>query len=148
MAPMHPQWALAANLVVATVLGGVMGYERERDGKPAGVRTYGMVSLGSALFTLVSAAGFGSGDPARIASQVVTGIGFIGAGAILHRGSKVEGLTTAAGLWVAAAIGVSVGAQMYPLAVVTTVLAFGLLRFGPRVDPEPPSGGEPGRAPR
>ena len=124
-------------LILAAVLGAFVGYERERLGKPAGIRTYGMVSLGAALFTVVSLGGFASGDPARIAAQVVTGIGFIGAGAILHRGSKVQGLTTAASLWVAAAIGVSVGVGMFLMSSVATALVFALLRFGPRLPPDP-----------
>jgi putative Mg2+ transporter-C (MgtC) family protein len=127
----HPQMLL--RLVVATVLGALVGYERERAGKPAGVRTHGMVSLGAALFTLVSAQGFGGvGDPGRVAAQVVAGIGFLGAGAILHAGGGVHGLTTAASLWVTAAIGLAVGAGMATMSVATAVLVFLLLRFGPR----------------
>ena len=124
-------------LILAAALGALVGYERERLGKPAGIRTYGMVSLGASLFTVISLGGFASGDPARIAAQVVTGIGFIGAGAILHRGSKVQGLTTAASLWVAAALGVSVGVGMFLMSSVATALVFALLRFGPRLPPDP-----------
>ena len=103
-------------LLIAVVLGALVGYERERAGKPAGVRTHGMVSLGAALFAVVLLHGFGgAGDTARVAAQIVTGIGFIGMGAILHEGGGVHGLTTAASLWVSAAI-----------------LVFALLRFGPR----------------
>jgi putative Mg2+ transporter-C (MgtC) family protein len=130
-----PHWSMVMRLVLAAALGAALGYEREQHGKPAGVRTYGMVCLGAALFTVVSVGGFASGDPARLAAQIATGIGFIGAGAILHRGSKVEGLTTAAGLWVAAAIGVAVGVGMFLMSSVTTALVFALLRFGPRVQP-------------
>jgi len=127
----HGQMLL--RLVIATVLGSLIGYERERRGKPAGVRTHGMVSLGAALFTVVSLYGFGgAGDPGRVAAQVVTGIGFLGAGAILHQRDSVQGLTTAASLWVTAAIGLSVGVGMEVLSVATSVLVFLLLRFGPR----------------
>jgi putative Mg2+ transporter-C (MgtC) family protein len=126
-------------LLVAVVLGALVGYERERAGKPAGVRTHGMVSLGAALFAVVSLHGFGStGDPARVAAQVVTGIGFLGAGAILHERGSVHGLTTAASLWVTAAIGLAVGVGMVFMSVATAVLIFLLLRFGPRPGLKPP----------
>lgn len=95
-------------LLIAVMLGALVGYERERCGKSAGVRTHGMVCLGAELFAVVSVYGFGGvGDPARVAAQIVTGTGFLGAGAILHQRSGVQGLTTA-------------------------VLVFLLLRFGPR----------------
>lgn len=128
---LHGQMLL--RLVIAMTLGAVIGYERERKGKPAGVRTHGMVSLGAALFTVVSLYGFGSTtDPARVAAQIVTGIGFLGAGAILHQREGVQGLTTAASLWVTAAIGLAVGVGMEVMSVVTAILVFLLLRFGPR----------------
>ncbi len=127
----HPQMLL--RLVIAVVLGALIGYERERKGKPAGVRTHGMVSVGAALFTVVSLHGFpGTGDPARVAAQVVAGIGFLGAGAILHQRGSVQGLTTAASLWVTAAIGVAVGTGMELMSVATAALVFLLLRYGPR----------------
>lgn len=123
-------------LLIAAVLGSLVGYERERMGKPAGVRTHGMVSLGAALFTLVSVHGFGgAGDPARVASQIVTGVGFLGAGAILRERGNVHGLTTAASLWVTAALGTAVGVGMEIMSLAATVLVFLLLRFGPRVRP-------------
>ena len=120
-------------LLIAVVLGALVGYERERAGKPAGVRTHGMVSLGAALFAVVSLNGFGGvGDPGRVAAQVVAGIGFLGAGAILHQRDSVHGLTTAASLWVTAAIGLAVGVGMVLMSVATAILVFLLLRFGPR----------------
>jgi putative Mg2+ transporter-C (MgtC) family protein len=120
-------------LVVAVLLGAIIGFERERDGKPAGIRTHGLVALGAALFTIVSIVGFGGdADRARVASQVVVGIGFLGAGVILHGRETVHGLTTAASLWVTAALGLSVGTGQILLALATTVLVVGLLRFGPR----------------
>jgi putative Mg2+ transporter-C (MgtC) family protein len=121
-----------ARLVVATTLGALVGIEREQVGKPAGVRTHGMVALGAALFTVVSRDGFGAGDPSRIAAQVVTGVGFLGAGAIIQTRGSVHGLTTAASLWVTAALGVSVGVGMFVMSLETTILVYLLLRFGPR----------------
>ena len=94
----------------------------------------------AALFTVVSTSGFAAGDPGRVAAQIVTGVGFIGAGAILHHGRTVQGLTTAASLWVAAAIGVAVGVGMLVMSTVTAALVFALLRFGPRVQPSPDDG--------
>lgn len=138
--PFHAD--MFARLLVAAALGAFIGYERERGGKVAGVRTHGMVALGAALFTVVSVYGFeGPGDRARVAAQVVTGIGFLGAGAILHLRDGIQGLTTAASLWVTAAIGVSVGVGMVLMSVETAVLVFLLLRFGPRVRPR--QGGSP-----
>ena len=128
---LHPQMLL--HLLISVVLGALIGYERERKGKPAGVRTHGMVCLGAALFTIVSLHGFGpGGEPSRVAAQIVTGIGFLGAGAILHQRDNVHGLTTAASLWVTAAIGLAVGVGMVWMSLVTTLLVFLLLRFGPR----------------
>ena len=131
--PLELDAQMFLRLLVAVVLGALVGYERERAGKPAGVRTHGMVSLGAALFAVVSLHGFGTvGDPARVAAQIVTGIGFLGAGAILHERGGVHGLTTAASLWVTAAIGLAVGVGMGLMSVATAVLVFLLLRFGPR----------------
>jgi putative Mg2+ transporter-C (MgtC) family protein len=119
-------------VVLAGVLGGAIGAEREIREREAGLRTHMLVAVGAALFTLVSAYGFSdftfsqrSGvtyDPTRIAAQIVTGIGFLGAGAIIRQGLSVRGLTTAASLWVVAAIGLASGAGYYSAAVITTVL--------------------------
>jgi putative Mg2+ transporter-C (MgtC) family protein len=119
-------------LSLAAVLGGAIGFERELRDREAGLRTHLLVCLGSALFTIVSAYGFheflSSGDqviradPTRIAAQIVTGIGFLGAGAIIRQGLSVRGLTTAATLWVAAAIGIAAGAGYYSGAVLGTVI--------------------------
>jgi putative Mg2+ transporter-C (MgtC) family protein len=129
-------WMLA-RLAVAALLGGLVGYERERAAKPAGVRTHGMVSLGAALFAVLSFYGFGdTGDPARVAAQIVSGIGFLGAGLILHQRGSVHRITSAASLWVTAAIGMAMGVGMILMALAATVLVYGLLRFGPR--PRPP----------
>ena len=133
-----PDVQLFLRLVIAMALGSAIGYERARRGKPAGVRTHGMVCLGAALFTVVSLYGFGNpNDTARVAAQIVTGIGFLGAGAILHEHGSVQGLTTAASLWVTAAIGLAVGTGMVLLSLATAVLVFLLLRFGPELGPDP-----------
>jgi putative Mg2+ transporter-C (MgtC) family protein len=117
-------------LALAAVLGGLIGVERELREREAGLRTHLLVSLGSAAFTIVGAYGFhdfvASGeavvrtDPTRIAAQIVTGIGFLGAGAIIRQGLSVRGLTTAATLWVVAAVGMAAGAGYYSAAVITT----------------------------
>ena len=124
---------------VAGALGGAVGFERELRERQAGLRTHLLVALGSALFTLVSAYGFreflahgGPGvraDPTRIAAQIVSGIGFLGAGAIIRQGLSVRGLTTAATLWLVAAIGMAAGAGYYSAALITTAAA--LLTLGP-----------------
>ncbi len=121
----------ALRIFIAGMLGGVIGLEREYRAKEAGFRTHFLVSLGSALFMILSHSGFDltlqhtpnvSLDPSRIASQVVTGIGFIGAGIIIFQKHVVHGLTTAAGLWVTSAIGLTCGSGMYVLAVSATVM--------------------------
>lgn len=120
-------------LVLAAFLGGFIGLERFLARRVAGMRTYALVSLGSALFSILSKTAFqeflgiSSFDPSRIASQVVVGIGFLGAGVIIFHKSKLQGFTTAAGLWVAAAIGMSVGYKLYALALFTTILVILIL---------------------
>jgi putative Mg2+ transporter-C (MgtC) family protein len=132
---MDMAWILIVRLLVATVFGALIGLEREYHAKEAGVRTHLLVALGSCLFMILSIYGFDafldndnvSYDPSRIASQVVTGIGFIGAGTIILHKQAVRGLTTAAGVWVTAAIGLACGNGMYILAAVTTVTVLGSL---------------------
>ena len=110
-------------IFVAGMLGGVIGFEREIRAKEAGVRTHFIVALGSALFMIISQYAFsGRFDAARVAAQVVSGIGFIGAGVIIFQKNVVRGITTAAGLWVAAAIGLACGAAMYPVAIAATLM--------------------------
>jgi putative Mg2+ transporter-C (MgtC) family protein len=119
-------------VLAAAALGGAVGLERELREREAGFRTHMLVSVGSALFTIVSAYGFREfltsgdavirADPTRIAAQIVTGIGFLGAGAIIRQGFSIRGLTTAATLWVSAAIGIAAGAGYWSGAVITTVL--------------------------
>lgn len=118
-------------VVLSALLGGFIGLEREHVGKSAGTRTYSLVAIGSTLFTIISLKGFGGEgvaiDPSRVAAQVVTGIGFLGAGLIIHRGSHVRGLTTAAAMWAVAAIGVAVGVGFYLEAVFSALLIFFVL---------------------
>lgn len=109
-------------LVLAAVLGSILGLQRERWGKPAGPRTYALVTAGSTLFTILSLHGFGPNDPAKIAANIVVGIGFLGAGLIFQRENHIDNLTTAAGLWMSAAVGVAVGADYYILAILATTL--------------------------
>jgi putative Mg2+ transporter-C (MgtC) family protein len=130
---------IAARLVVAAALTGVIGLERELRERAAGLRTHMLVGVGSALFTIVSAYGWTDFvfsrqggtilDPTRIAAQIVTGIGFLGAGAIIRQGISVRGLTTAAGLWVVAAIGMAAGAGFYSAALIATGLV--MVGLGP-----------------
>jgi putative Mg2+ transporter-C (MgtC) family protein len=116
--------AMILRLLLAAALGAIIGYQRERAGKPAGLRTHILICAGAALFTVVSLYGFdGGADPSRVAAAVVVGIGFLGAGAIMHReGALVAGLTTAATIWVVAGIGLAVGAGFYVASVVTTII--------------------------
>ena len=119
------QLELVRRLVVGLVLGAVIGWQREISRQPAGFRTHSLVALGSAIFTVVSAFGFGGDltDPTRIAAQIVSGIGFIGAGTILQHRGHIRGLTTAASLWAVAALGMAAGAGMYVVAVAGGVLS-------------------------
>lgn len=112
-----------ARLAIAAVLSGVIGFEREVAQKAAGLRTHMLVGLGSAVFSLLGVAAFPGSDPARIAAQVVTGIGFLGAGAIFRHGFTVRGLTTAAGLWTVAAVGMASGIGEWEVALVATGVA-------------------------
>ena len=112
--------ALAGRLLLAAALGAVLGLEREWRGKEAGLRTNTLIAIGAALFTAMSLT-FG-GEPARVAAQVVTGVGFLGAGAIMRTGGSVQGLTTAAMIWVNAAIGLACGAGHVRLAVAATLI--------------------------
>ncbi|HET6317780.1 MAG TPA: MgtC/SapB family protein [Chloroflexota bacterium] len=125
---------LVLRVVLAFILGGVIGYERETIQRPAGLRTHMLVGAGSAAFTIAGVYGFvGEGtvrDPARVAAQVVVGVGFLGAGTIWRTSSTVRGLTTAASIWLVAATGMLAGSGMYLLAVFTTLCGFATLRWG------------------
>ncbi|MDP9325641.1 MAG: MgtC/SapB family protein [Candidatus Dormibacteraeota bacterium] len=117
------QLDLSLRLLLAVLLGAAIGVEREFSHHPAGLRTLILVAMGSCLFTSLGVALASSvTDPTRIAAQVVTGIGFLGAGAILHQGSMVKGLTTAASTWVAAAVGMTCGFGLFVLAILATVV--------------------------
>lgn len=120
-------------LVLSLLLGCLVGYERKRKGQTAGVRTFSLIAMGATLAMILSVyvpqeyLGLKNGDPGRIAAQVVTGIGFLGAGAIIQMRGSVRGLTTAAGIWMVAAIGMAVGVGMYTIAVVATLLILFIL---------------------
>lgn len=116
---------LILRLLMAAVLGSIIGFQREHAKKPAGLRTLSLISLGAALFTVISTYGFNGGaDISRVAANIVTGVGFIGAGVIFHvgRGDILMGLTTAASVWVVAAIGMAAGAGLYLLSAVVAVI--------------------------
>jgi putative Mg2+ transporter-C (MgtC) family protein len=131
VAPTLEWWEMGLRLLAAAGLGGLIGFEREFNEQPAGFRTHILVTLGSALFTMAGAygiaafvdAGVTRFDPTRVAAQVVTGIGFLGAGAILRQGINIRGLTTAASIWVTASIGVAVALGFWAPALITTALA-------------------------
>lgn len=118
--------------VLAMAFGGLIGLQRERHERPAGLRTHALVCLGATVFTLVSYLGFSSNagfDSTRIAAGVVTGIGFIGAGVIFRQGILVKGVTTAASIWIVAAIGLALGTKLYYLSIISTILGFLILSF-------------------
>lgn len=121
---------IVIRLILATILGGIIGLEREVNNRPAGFRTHILVTVGSCLIMILSMYGFDGfgpegrgGEPARLAAQVVSGIGFLGAGTIMREGTNVRGLTTAASLWISGGIGLAVGAGFYVGALVTSVIA-------------------------
>lgn len=122
-------WMLT-RILVAGLAGGIIGFERHYSGKRAGIRTVAMVGFGAGVFTVVSVYGFEGADASRVAAQVASGVGFLGAGAILHRGNDIRGLTTAAAIWVAAALGAAAGAGLFVVAIggaILSSLALGLL---------------------
>jgi putative Mg2+ transporter-C (MgtC) family protein len=122
-------------LALAAALGGAIGLEREYRHKPAGLRTNMLIALGSALFSILSVeVGAAAGSPDRIAAQVVTGIGFLGAGAILRSGENVHGLTTAATIWVNAAIGMAAGLGSYTVATVAAAITLVVLALLPAME--------------
>lgn len=144
-------WELIGRLVLAALLGGAIGLEREAHGRPAGFRTHILVCVGSALIIIVSAYGFLDArqrvdgihyDAARVAAQVVSGIGFLGAGTILREGTAVRGLTTAASLWTVAGIGLAVGIGQYVGALGATAIVMIALMFLGRVERRWMQGGD------
>lgn len=118
---------LAFRAIIAALLGGIIGWERERHGREAGIRTYAAVALGACIFGLISSHASTNGDPGRIAAQVVTGVGFLGAGVILRDQGRVHGLTTAATIWATASVGLSISYGMYTLGVLGSLIIFFLL---------------------
>jgi len=132
-----PEQEMVIRIVIAAFLGAVIGYERARAKKPAGIRTHLLVCMGAALFTVISIWGFvGNADPSRIAAGVVVGVGFLGAGTILRQERGVAGLTTAATIWAVAAVGVAMGAGLYVVGAVAAVMVPLALRFLPHHHPD------------
>jgi putative Mg2+ transporter-C (MgtC) family protein len=126
-----PEIELATRIVLAVILGGLIGLEREAMTKPAGLRTHVLVCVGSTLFTVLSASIVGTGiDETRIAAGIVTGIGFLAAGAIFKEQDRVQGMTTAADIWVVAAVGVALGFGYYLAAILSAVIVFVVLSIG------------------
>lgn len=115
------------SLLIAAFLSMLIGLDRERRDQPAGLRTHMLVGIGGCLFTVLSIHAFGNGDPGRVASQILPGMGFLGAGAILKRGADIRGLTTAASMWVTAAIGMAAGTGAWLLALAATMLIWAVL---------------------
>jgi putative Mg2+ transporter-C (MgtC) family protein len=138
-------------LLAATILGAVIGFQREKAGKPAGLRTHMLVTLGTAVFVLAcSGVGMGHDALSRVIQGIVTGIGFIGAGSILKldRERDIQGLTTAAGVWMTAAVGVAVGLGSLGVALLSTVFTVGILSFAQRYEPRPNGEERPARGER
>lgn len=131
---MPQELLMVLRILLAAVLGAIVGAQREWSGKQAGFRTLPLISMGAAMFSIVSSMGFMGGDPTRIAAGVVTGIGFLGAGAILHRHGGIEGLTTAASIWAVAGIGLAAGTGLYWIAVAVTVFTL-IFLFLPHIPP-------------
>ena len=142
---------LLLELVLAVVLGGLIGFEREWKNKPAGLRTNILICMSAVLFTEISVrAGIAGGDPGRIAAQILTGVGFLGAGTILHHKGSVSGLTSAATIWMVTAIGVTLGWGAYVDAIGATLLVLVVLAGMQRAEdwiqrrrPAPPDGEQP-----
>ena len=139
--PTEQDLIMMVRILLAFVLGGIVGWERQRVRRPAGLRTHMLVSAGAAAFTVASIYGFdGYGtvrDPARLAAQILTGIGFIGAGVIFHDRQQTRGLTTAASIWIVAALGILAGVGLFWVAGFTTALTYFALRILKRIEPPP-----------
>jgi len=129
---------LVLRLAIAAVFGGIIGWERQKDGKPAGLRTHMLVCLGSSLFTIISFVVITTfdnlGDPTRIATGIITGVGFLGAGAILQSKGEIHGLTSAASIWIVSAIGMAVGFGLHILAGATSVITVLILYLLEKVE--------------
>ena len=129
---LYDEIEIAVRLGLAMLLGGFIGFERRIADKPAGIRTMSLVATGAALFTVISILGFDVGDRGRVAAQIVTGIGFLGAGMIFRAGGGVRGLTTAASIWATAAVGMAIGSGLYIIGGIATILILVLLHLFPR----------------
>ncbi len=128
---LQPDFEVFTRIVIAFLLGALIGWERERHGISAGIRTYGAISLGACVFGVLSISIVGA-DPSRVAAQIVTGIGFLGGGVIFRQGDYVSGLTTAATLWATAAVGLAVAFGLYLVSFLTSILIY-LLLYLPRL---------------
>ncbi|HEC69600.1 MAG TPA: MgtC/SapB family protein [Candidatus Omnitrophica bacterium] len=128
-------WVILIRVFLSVILGGIIGFERSKKGRPAGLRTHILVAMGSCLIMVTSLyiyelyKGKAPLDPARIAAGVVTGIGFLGAGTIIRSPQEIKGLTTAASIWVSAGIGLAIGCGLYFASFLTTILTFGTLFY-------------------
>jgi len=121
---------IVMKIIIATLFGGVIGYEREISRKAAGLRTHILVCLGSTIFTILSLQAFPGADTSRVAAYIIAGIGFIGAGTVIQTREKIIGLTTAASLWITASIGMAVGSEFYILALIATIISYFTLKLG------------------
>lgn len=141
-------WSAIAKLCISLLLGSAVGFERKLKGQSAGIRTFALICMGATLAMLISIyvpqeyLGLKNGDPGRIAAQVVTGVGFLGAGAIIQMKGSVRGLTTAAGIWMVATIGMAVGLGMYALSITATLLILVVLHWFERVEHRTAMGAE------
>ncbi|MEP7292382.1 MAG: MgtC/SapB family protein [Chloroflexota bacterium] len=131
---LEQQFVAVLQLALAAFLGGMIGLDRERKQRDAGLRTHILVGTGACLFTVLSMLAFPGGDPGRVASQILPGIGFLGAGTILKHGRSVHGLTTAASIWITAAIGMAVGTGAWFLALCGTLLIWFVLAVIRRIE--------------
>jgi putative Mg2+ transporter-C (MgtC) family protein len=134
--PLETQFIIGLQLILAAFLSMIVGWERERKHREAGLRTHMLIGTGSCLFTALSIYGFGDGDPGRVASQILPGLGFLGAGAILKEGANVQGLTTAASMWVTAAVGMAVATGAWFLAICAALVVWFVLSIVQRIKPE------------
>lgn len=124
-------WEIVAHIFLALLAGSLVGYEREKEGKAAGLRTHILVCIGATLMTSVALAAHGISDGAsRIVQGTITGIGFVGAGTIIFSGKNVRGLTTAASIWVTASIGIAIGYEFYIVSILSALIVFSILSFG------------------
>lgn len=137
MLPVQTELNLTLHIVLAAILAGVVGFQRHHIGHPAGVRTHALVAMAAVCFTLVGMYGFGgvgNRDVTRVAAQVVTGVGFLGAGTIFQSQDRIYGLTTAASLWFAAALGLLIGAELVLTAIISTGIALVVLTVVRKVE--------------